>query len=168
MRQFQLSDTKYSFSLDMTALRRLDQLRPGMDMGSLRELAETTAGLLDLCQAMTGENRDKLAILIIKKLNALPDLRETLLKEIADGLRVETTEGDTNREVDVTLEQLMANEAGGRLTYRRLTFMGLLAGLSFEEMGPLMPGMVCDLYAYRMKYDDEQHGIKRKQREIYD
>ena len=30
-------------------------------------------------------------------------------------------------------------------------------------MGPLAPGLVCDLYAYRMRYDDEQHGIKRKE-----
>ena len=62
----------------------------------------------------------------------------------------------------------LENEIDGRLTYRRLIFMGLLSGLSFDEMGPMAPGLVCDLYTYRMRYDDEQHGIKRKKREIYD
>lgn len=154
--------------MNMLALQRLDQLRPGMDMGKLKKLAETTVGLLDLMQAMTGEDRETLAAQMLKKLAALPALRKTLLDEITEGLRVEAVQADEDREVDVVLEDLMAKEAGGRLTYRRMIFMGLAAGLTLEEMGPLAPGLVCDLYAYRMRYDDEQHGIKRKKREIYD
>ena len=154
--------------MNMLALQRLDQLRPGMDMGKLKELAETTVGLLDLMQAMTGEDRETLAAQMLKKLAALPALRKTLLDEITEGIRVEAVQADEDREVDVVLEDLMSKEAGGRLTYRRMIFMGLAAGLTLDEMGPLAPGLVCDLYAYRMRYDDEQHGIKRKKREIYD
>lgn len=45
---------------------------------------------------------------------------------------------------------------------------GLVAGLRFSEMGRLLPGMVCDLYIMRMRYDDEQHGIRREKNKIYD
>lgn len=30
------------------------------------------------------------------------------------------------------------------------------------------PGMICDLYIYRMRYDDFQHGIRRRKPVIYD
>ena len=30
------------------------------------------------------------------------------------------------------------------------------------------PGMICDLYVMRQRYDDEQHGIRRKKETIYD
>ena len=30
------------------------------------------------------------------------------------------------------------------------------------------PGMICDLFIYRMRYDDGQHGIRRKKPVIYD
>lgn len=32
----------------------------------------------------------------------------------------------------------------------------------------MAPGMICDLYIYRMRYDDVQHGIRRKKPAIYD
>lgn len=32
-------------------------------------------------------------------------------------------------------------------------------------MRRLPPGFVCDMYVLRQKYDDEQHGIKRKDEE---
>ena len=38
---------------------------------------------------------------------------------------------------------------------------GLIAGLRFDEMQRMVPGLVMDLYLYRMRYDDQQHGIKR-------
>lgn len=38
---------------------------------------------------------------------------------------------------------------------------GLVAGLAFSELGPLPPGLVCDLYVLRQRYDDQQHGIRR-------
>lgn len=168
MKQFQLLNENFIFVLNMSALQRLDQLRPGMDMANLKELTETTAGLLDLSQAMTGEDREKLASLLIRQITVLPALRTALLQEVTEGLRIETVKADSGAEIDVALEELMENEIDGRLTYRRLIFMGLLSGLSFDEMGPMAPGLVCDLYTYRMRYDDEQHGIKRKKREIYD
>ena len=40
----------------------------------------------------------------------------------------------------------------------------LIAGLSLSEAKHLRPGMVCDLYIYRRKYDDEQHGLRREVR----
>lgn len=45
---------------------------------------------------------------------------------------------------------------------------GLIAGLSLTEMGRLLPGMVIDLYVLRQRYDDQQHGIKRKAKEDSD
>jgi len=39
---------------------------------------------------------------------------------------------------------------------------GLTAGLRFSEMGKMAPGLVCDLFILRMRYDDQQHGIKRE------
>jgi hypothetical protein len=39
---------------------------------------------------------------------------------------------------------------------------GLVAGLAYAEMRKLAPGMVCDLYVLRQRYDDQQHGIKRQ------
>lgn len=32
----------------------------------------------------------------------------------------------------------------------------------------MSPGLVCDLYIYRLRYDDIQHGIKRRKETIYD
>lgn len=45
---------------------------------------------------------------------------------------------------------------------------GLTAGLTYSEMGRMPPGLVCDLYVMRLRYDDEEHGIKRKKQTIYD
>ena len=39
---------------------------------------------------------------------------------------------------------------------------GLVAGLSYTEMGEMSPGMIADCYVWRRAYDDEQHGIKRE------
>ena len=36
------------------------------------------------------------------------------------------------------------------------------------EMRGMYPGMICDLYIYRMRYDDNQHGIQRQKPKIYD
>lgn len=41
---------------------------------------------------------------------------------------------------------------------------GLVAGLALSEMRGLAPGMICDLYILRQRYDDQQHGIKRQKR----
>ncbi len=30
------------------------------------------------------------------------------------------------------------------------------------------PGLICDLYVMRLRYDDEEHGIRRKKEVIYD
>ena len=29
-------------------------------------------------------------------------------------------------------------------------------------------GLICDLFVMRMRYDDEEHGIRRKKQAIYD
>ena len=38
----------------------------------------------------------------------------------------------------------------------------LIAGLTYTEALPMTPGMICDLYIYRRRYDDEQHRLKRE------
>ena len=48
------------------------------------------------------------------------------------------------------------------MTRRTLIHYGLVAGLSFSELGKLAPGLICDLYIMRQRYDDQMHGIKRK------
>ena len=45
---------------------------------------------------------------------------------------------------------------------------GLVAGLRLGDMGPLAPGLICDLYIYRLRYDDMEHGIRRQKEQIYD
>lgn len=46
---------------------------------------------------------------------------------------------------------------------------GLIAGLRWDEMRKLSPGLICDLYIYRLRYDDMEHGIRRqKERRCYD
>lgn len=40
---------------------------------------------------------------------------------------------------------------------------GLIAGLGWRDMRPLLPGLVCDLFLLRRKYDDDQHDIQRQQ-----
>jgi len=40
---------------------------------------------------------------------------------------------------------------------------GLVAGLSFEEMRNMPPGMIIDLFVWRRQYDDNQHGIRREE-----
>lgn len=54
------------------------------------------------------------------------------------------------------------------MTWRTVVHYGLTAGLSFREMGPLPPGLICDLYVMRLGYDDQEHGIRRKKPKIYD
>ena len=39
---------------------------------------------------------------------------------------------------------------------------GLIAGLTVEEINRMKPGAVMDLFVYRRKYDDAQHGIMRE------
>lgn len=48
------------------------------------------------------------------------------------------------------------------MTYRMVVHFGLVAGLTLTEMRALAPGMICDLYVLRQRYDDQQHGIKRQ------
>lgn len=38
---------------------------------------------------------------------------------------------------------------------------GLVAGLSVREIRREKPGLVMDLFVYRQRYDDQQHGIRR-------
>lgn len=49
-----------------------------------------------------------------------------------------------------------------------LMHYGLTAGLALREMGPLKPGLICDLYVLRLRYDDMEHGITRKKETIFD
>lgn len=48
------------------------------------------------------------------------------------------------------------------MTPRTVTSYGLVAGVSYTETRSLSPGLLCDLYLMRQKYDDAMHGIKRK------
>lgn len=38
---------------------------------------------------------------------------------------------------------------------------GLIAGLQYDKMSKMKPGLVLDLYIYRQRYDDEQHQLRR-------
>ena len=48
------------------------------------------------------------------------------------------------------------------MTARKLIGYGLIAGLTYDEIMRCQPGAVLDWYIMRMRYDDQQHGIKRK------
>lgn len=50
----------------------------------------------------------------------------------------------------------------------RIIHYGLTAGLLFSDMHTMPPGVVCDLFIMRMRYDDQEHGIRRKKERIYD
>ena len=39
---------------------------------------------------------------------------------------------------------------------------GLTAGLNISEIHRMRPGAVMDLYIYRRRYDDAQHGVIRR------
>ena len=39
---------------------------------------------------------------------------------------------------------------------------GLIAGFGWRDLRPLSPGLVCDLYVLRRRYDDDQHGLHRE------
>lgn len=49
-----------------------------------------------------------------------------------------------------------------------MTHYGLTAGMRYGEVVRMQPGMIIDMYVMRQRYDDEQHGIKRKKETIYD
>ena len=46
------------------------------------------------------------------------------------------------------------------MTYRKLLSWGLIAGLSFNDMRGMAPGLVLDLYIRRREYDYTLHGIQ--------
>lgn len=48
------------------------------------------------------------------------------------------------------------------MTARKLIGCGLIAGLTYDEIMGQKPGAVLDWYIMRLKYDDQQHGVKRK------
>lgn len=48
------------------------------------------------------------------------------------------------------------------MTARKCMGYGLIAGMTLAETLASPPGLVMDMYIMRRKYDDEQHGIKRK------
>lgn len=54
------------------------------------------------------------------------------------------------------------------MTQRTIIHYGLTAGLRYSEMGLLPPGLIIDLYVMRLRYDDMEHGIRRKKEKIYD
>jgi len=41
---------------------------------------------------------------------------------------------------------------------------GLIAGLSYDTLLHMRPGLVLDLFIYRWRYDCQQHGLKPKER----
>lgn len=48
------------------------------------------------------------------------------------------------------------------MTARQCIGYGLIAGLTLTETLAAAPGFVFDMFLIKRKYDDEQHGIKRK------
>jgi hypothetical protein len=49
-----------------------------------------------------------------------------------------------------------------------VTAWGLIAGLRFNDMLNMAPGLILDLYIYRRNYDDAENGIRREEPKIYD
>lgn len=49
-----------------------------------------------------------------------------------------------------------------------MTAWGLIAGLRYEEMQMMAPGLILDLYVYRRNYDDMEHGVRRNEEPAYD
>lgn len=49
-----------------------------------------------------------------------------------------------------------------------MTAWGLIAGLQFEEMQMMAPGVILDMYVYRRNYDDMEHGVRRRDEQAYD
>ena len=47
------------------------------------------------------------------------------------------------------------------MTCRTVISRGLISGLSWTEMRHMVPGFVIDMVSARMKYDDQEHGIRR-------
>ncbi len=45
---------------------------------------------------------------------------------------------------------------------------GMIAGLHYEEMQMMAPGLILDLYVYRRNYDDMEHGVQRTEEPAYD
>lgn len=54
------------------------------------------------------------------------------------------------------------------MSYRLLLSFGLIAGLPYERCQRSSPGFIEDLYIYRQRYDDQQHGIRRRKETCYD
>ena len=48
------------------------------------------------------------------------------------------------------------------MTARKLIGYGLIAGLTIREIMRTPPGVVLDWYFMRVRFEDQQHGIKRK------
>ena len=48
------------------------------------------------------------------------------------------------------------------MTRRMIVSIGLIAGLTQGEIYRAQPGYIMDLYIYRRRYDDQQHGIRRE------
>ena len=44
----------------------------------------------------------------------------------------------------------------------------MIAGLRFDEMQMMPPGLILDMFIYRRDYDDMENGIKREIQQIYD
>ena len=45
---------------------------------------------------------------------------------------------------------------------------GLIAGLQYDTMQRMTPGLILDLFVYRRTYDDMEHKISREKETIYD
>lgn len=44
----------------------------------------------------------------------------------------------------------------------------MIAGLRYEEMQDMPPGLILDLFVYHREYDDMEHRITRVQEQIFD
>lgn len=44
----------------------------------------------------------------------------------------------------------------------------MIAGLRFDEMQMMPPGLILDMFIYRRDYDDMENGIKREIPKIFD
>lgn len=52
------------------------------------------------------------------------------------------------------------------MSFRVVVSRGLIAGLTYSEMRNMRPGFVIDMFVMRMRYDDQQHGIRRKRQPL--
>lgn len=139
---------------------------------TLREGLRTTEGLYRICRLAAilgnaalrrdGQPETETAERVLERMIHAQDVLQTvqdISAAVAAGLRIEELRSGP---VDVTLAELDRRDGKRRVTWRGVTGQGLIAGISVSEQETLQPGLIIQMYRQRQRYDDEQHGIRRR------